>query len=167
MATLLLAIAASPAAADLRYTTHIETRKAESAQPVDPIMGMIGAMLASRFPSGDMTMTVGNAGTRVEFANALGPVPAGGVMLIRMGSTVILNPVDRTYWTARTPTPVIPGSAAPTVTAIASRVFERPSVQRAGASRSWLTCRGWRCAPNWGPDGAPNWGPPGCEDNAP
>ncbi len=116
IAALLLAVAASPAAADLRYTTHIETRKAEAAQPVDPMMGMIGAMLASRFPSGDMKMTVGDAATRVEFVNALGPVPAGGVLLMRSGSTVILNPADHTYWTARAPAALVPGSTAPAIT---------------------------------------------------
>jgi hypothetical protein len=115
-ATLLFAIATSPASAELRYTTHVETRKAAAAQPVDPMMGMIGAMLASRFPSGDMKMTVGDAGTRVEFANALGPVPAGGVLLMRSGSTVILNPADHTYWTARAPAAVIPGANAPAIT---------------------------------------------------
>lgn len=124
VATLLVAIAAPPAAAELRYTTHIETRKAEAAQPVDPMMGMIGAMLASRFPSGAMKMTVGDAGTRVEFANALGPVPAGGVMLMRTGSTVILNPADRTYWTARVPATLIPGSAAPAVSTKRTGEFE-------------------------------------------
>ena len=124
IAALLFAIAASPAAAELRYTTHIETRKAEAAQPVDPMMGMIGAMLASRFPSGDMKMTVGDAGTRVEFVNALGPVPAGGVMLMRTGSTVILNPVERTYWSARAPAPLIPGSTAPAVTTKRTGEFE-------------------------------------------
>ena len=121
---LLFAISVSPAAAELRYTTHIETRKAEAAQPVDPMMGMIGAMIASRFPSGDMKMTVGDGGTRVEFVNALGPVPAGGVMLMRTGSTVILNPVERTYWTARAPAPLIPGSAAPAVTTKRTGEFE-------------------------------------------
>lgn len=124
IAALLFVIAASPAAAELRYTTHIETRKAEAAQPVDPMMGMIGAMLASRFPSGDMKMTVGDGGTRVEFVNALGPVPAGGVMLMRTGSTVILNPVERTYWTARAPAPLLPGSAAPAVTTKRTGEFE-------------------------------------------
>src|SRR5213075_1249634 len=89
-----------PATAELRYTTHIETRKAQTTQPVDPMLGMIGAMLASRFPTGDMTMTVGAGGTRVEFVNALGPVPAGGVLLLRTGATVVLNPANRTYWSA-------------------------------------------------------------------
>lgn len=113
---LLVAISVSPAAAELRYTTHIETRKAESSQPIDPVMGMIGAMLASRFPSGDMKMTVGDGGTRVEFVNALGPVPAGGIMLIRPGSTVIINPGERTYWTAKTPAAAIPGATPPAIT---------------------------------------------------
>jgi hypothetical protein len=124
MAGLLVAVAVSPAAADLRYTTHIETRKVESAEPIDPLMGMIGAMMASRFPTGDMTMTVGEAGTRVEFVNALGPVPAGGVMLIRTGSTVILNPIDRTYWTARAPAPVLIGANAPAITSKRTGQFE-------------------------------------------
>jgi hypothetical protein len=115
-AALIFAIAASPVAAEIRYTTHIETRKAEATQPVDPMMGMIGAMLASRFPTGDMKMTVGDAGTRVEFANALGPVPAGGIMLMRSGSTVILNPADHTYWTARPPAATLSGANAPAIT---------------------------------------------------
>ena len=123
-AALLLAIAASPAAADLRYTTHIESRKAETTQPVDPMMGMIGAMLASRFPTGDMKMTVGDAGTRVEFVNAVGPVPAGGVMLMRSGSTVILNPADQTYWAARTPAPALPGGNTPSVSAKRTGEYE-------------------------------------------
>jgi hypothetical protein len=123
-AALLIAVAVSPAAADLRYTTHIETRKVESAQPIDPMMGMIGAMMASRFPTGDMKMTVGEAGIRVEFVNALGPVPAGGVMLIRDGSTVILNPVERTYWMTGRITPAIPASSTPTVTAKRTGEFE-------------------------------------------
>jgi hypothetical protein len=113
--TLLVAIAASPAAADLHYTTHIATRKAESTQPIDPMMGMIGAMLVSRFPTGDMTMTVNETGTRVEFLNGLGPVPAGGVLLLRGAQAVILNPATHTYWTAPAPRTPLPGSAAPTV----------------------------------------------------
>ena len=123
-AALLFAIATSPASAELRYTTHVETRKAQAAQPVDPMMGMIGAMLASRFPSGDMKMTVGDAGTRVEFANALGPVPAGGILLMRGGSTVILNPADHTYWTARAPAAAIPGATTPAITSKRTGEYE-------------------------------------------
>lgn len=127
LTALLFAIPISPAAADLRYTTHIETRKGDaSTQPVDPMMGMIGAMLSSRFPSGDMKMTVGDAGTRVEFVNALGPVPAGGVMLMRGGTTVILNPADHTYWTAGAPKPVVPGGTPPAVTT--TRTGERETL---------------------------------------
>lgn len=124
MATLLVAVTASPADADLRYTTHIESRKAESAQPVDPVLAMIGAMLASRLPTGDMKMTVGDGGTRIEFANAVGAVPAGGVMLIRDGSTVILNPAEQTYWPARMPAVAIPGGATPAVNTKRTGEFE-------------------------------------------
>jgi hypothetical protein len=113
---LLAVLVATPAAADLHYTTHITTRKAESTAPIDPMMGMIGAMLVSRFPTGDMAMTVSESGTRVEFVNALGPVPAGGVLLLRPTSAVILNPANHTYWMAPAPRTPLPGGAgAPTV----------------------------------------------------
>ena len=130
-ACLSLVMAASPAAAELRYTTHIETRKAQTTQPVDPMLGMIGAMLAARLPAGDMTMIVGVAGTRVEFASGLGPVPAGGVLLLRTGSTVVMNPADRTYWTAPAPRTTLPGGVVPTVNSKRTGEFSTVSGVRA------------------------------------
>ncbi len=115
VAWLSFVIAALPAAAELRYTTHVEMRKAQTTQPVDPMLGMIGAMLASRFPTGDLKIVVGPAGQRVEFVNGLGPIPAGGILLLRTGSTVILNPASRTYWSAPNPRTTLPGGATPTV----------------------------------------------------
>ncbi len=98
----LAVLAVAPAAAQLRYTTHVEMRKLDAPPPADPLLGMLGALVANRIPKGDASTTIGERGARIEFRSAVGPIPAGGVMLIRGGSVVMLNPADRTYWTSQT-----------------------------------------------------------------
>ncbi len=94
--------ATSPAAAQLRYSTHVEMRKLDVPPPTDPILGMLGALVAGRMPNGDASIVVGHDGARIEFRNAVGPVPAGGMMLLRGGKVAVIDPAKRTYWTSPT-----------------------------------------------------------------
>ena len=104
--TLLFFVAwAAPAAAELRYITHVEARKLPSDAPVDPLLGVLGSMLMNFMASGDTTTIIGMSSVRVETKNAVGPVPAGSAVLLRMGSALVLNAQDQTYW----PLPEIPG----------------------------------------------------------
>lgn len=104
--TLALAIAiAAPAGADLRYTTHVEARKVPATGPPDPLLGILGGMLMNLMASGDTTTIIGANGARVEIKSAIGPIPAGAAILLRIGSAVVINPQDQTYWTL----PGVPG----------------------------------------------------------
>lgn len=104
--TLALAITiAAPAGAELRYTTHVEARKLQSAASADPLLGALGGMLMNLMASGDTTTVIGMNAVRVETKSAIGPVPAGSAILLRSGSALVINATDQTYWTL----PVIPG----------------------------------------------------------
>ena len=103
-ATVLTIAIAAPAAAELRYTTHVEARKLQSAAPVDPLLGVLGGMLMNVMASGDTTTIIGMNGVRVETTKTVGPVPAGSAILLRVGSALVLNSQDQTYW----PLPDVP-----------------------------------------------------------
>ena len=104
--TLALALAiAAPAGAELRYTTHVEARKLQSAAAADPLLGALGGMLMNLMAAGDTTTVIGMNAVRVETKSAVGPVPAGSAILLRSGSALVINPKDQTYWTL----PGIPG----------------------------------------------------------
>lgn len=95
-------LALAPTHAQVRYSTHVEMRKLEATPPTDPILGMLGALVAGRMPNGDASIVVGSEGARIEFRTAVGPIPAGGMMLLRSGSVAVLNPANQTYWTSPT-----------------------------------------------------------------
>lgn len=92
-------------AADLRYSVKTELQKtatASASPAVNPLLTMMGeAMTRQVLPEGSavMTYTIGEKGTRIEFANAAMGQPAGTVSLVQPdGTAVVLNPKDQTYW---------------------------------------------------------------------
>lgn len=128
----------SPAAAQLRYNTHVEMRKLDAPPPTDPILGMLGALVAGRMPNGDASIVVGGEGARIELHNAVGPVPAGGMMLLRSGSVAVLDPANRTYWTS--PTSMLTSAlAGRTPTVSSARTGEYSMVAGVRAERVTFT----------------------------
>lgn len=103
LAGVVLALTA-PLGAELRYTMKIESQK--NTEPVttasNPLMAMIAGLLSSTLaPAGglEITVTMGEQGSRVEYDKAYLVVPAGGVTLVRPdGSMVVLDPASKTYW---------------------------------------------------------------------
>ena len=105
LTVVLVLFVAAPAGADLRYTTHVEARKLQTAGTADPLLGILGGMLMNLMASGDTTTVIGSNGARVETKSAIGPVPAGAAILLRSGAALVINPQDQTYWAL----PGIPG----------------------------------------------------------
>jgi hypothetical protein len=103
LAGVLLALTA-PVGAELRYTMKIESQKNTEplTTPPNPLMAMLGGLLASTMaPAGglEITVTIGEQGSRVEYNKAYLVVPAGGITLVRAdGSMVVLDPASKTYW---------------------------------------------------------------------
>ena len=129
---------AAPAGAQLRYNTHVEMRKLEAPPPADPILGLLGALVSGRMPNGDASIVVGDQGARIEFRNAVGPIPAGGMMLLRSGSVAVLNPADRTYWTS--PTSMLTSAlAGRTPTVASTRTGEYSMIAGVRAERVTFT----------------------------
>jgi len=95
---------AAPLQADLKYTMKIETQKTTGSivEASSPIVTMLGAVVAAAMaPEGglELTVTMGEAGSRVEYSRAYSIVPAGGVTLLRPGGgMIVLDPAQRTYW---------------------------------------------------------------------
>jgi hypothetical protein len=121
-AAVLTVLLAAPLSAELKYTMHIEAKPSTAAPsaPANPMMEMIGAIVASTMaPQGglELTVTVGNRGTRVEYAQAYMIVPAGGVTLLTpAGEMIVLDPSKRTFWKMSKPDlSSLPGGG-PTVT---------------------------------------------------
>lgn len=102
-ALVVVASAAVPLHAELKYTTHMEIRKtAAPAQPVNPMIGIMGdAVMKQMVPDGaaDLVYLVGDKGARVEYLQAAMGLPAGTINLITLDGTIaILNPQEKTYW---------------------------------------------------------------------
>jgi len=99
-----LVVSTAPLRAELRYTMRIESqRSAEPAAPAaNPLLALIGGMILSTLapPGGvDITVTMGERGSRVEYSQPYAAVPAGGVLLSRPdGSIVVLDPSSKTFW---------------------------------------------------------------------
>jgi hypothetical protein len=104
-----VAVSTAPLAADLRYTMRVESRQSTEppATPASPLMAMLGGMVASTMapPGGlEITIIVGEQGSRVEYSQAYTVVPAGGVTLVRPdGSIVVIDPTAKTYWRLNKP----------------------------------------------------------------
>jgi hypothetical protein len=121
-AAVLTALLVAPLSAELKYTMHIEAKPstAASTAPANPMLEMIGAIVASTMaPQGglEVTVTVGDHGTRVDYAQAYMIVPAGGVTLVTpKGEMIVLDPAKRTFWKMSKPDlSALPGGG-PTVT---------------------------------------------------
>src|SRR3954470_20133227 len=103
----LMLTTAAPAFADLHFTVHTEARPVSTSEAVSPFLAMAGDMLIkTMFPDGtsESTYWISNDGsTRIELTEGnaqLKMMPAGSVMLhLASGSTVIMNPTDKTYRT--------------------------------------------------------------------
>ena len=131
VAAALLLTAAAPAFADLHFTIHTEARPVSTSEPVSPLLAMAGDMaIKALFPDGSSESTYwisDNGSTRVELTKANAMMPAGSVMLhLASGSTVIINPADKTYWTLSVPASPLQAMA------FASQLKPEVSVVRTG-----------------------------------
>ena len=101
-AALILAASARPARADLHYTLHTEVRQVTPIEPVNPMRAMAGDIIVrTMLPDGpaDSIYWISDRGTRVELTKANAVMPAGSVVLhLGDGTTVIMNPAEKTYW---------------------------------------------------------------------
>lgn len=102
--TLLTGALVAPLDAELRYTMKIESQKSTEplTTPPSPLMAMLGGMVAGTMaPAGglEITVTMGERGSRVEYDKAYTIVPAGGVTLVRPdGSMLVIDPAAKTFW---------------------------------------------------------------------
>jgi len=108
LATLVIAASlCAPLRADLKYTTHMETKKtAAPAQPMNPMIGIMGdAVMKQMVPDGaaDLVYLISDKGARVEYLQAAMGLPAGTINLITLDGTIaVLNPKEKTYWKTTT-----------------------------------------------------------------
>ena len=134
----------APLQAELKYTMKIEARPSSvpTPPPTNPVLGMIGAaVVSSMAPAGglEMTVTVGERGTRVEYAKDYLIVPAGGATIVRPdGSMIVTNPAARTYWQMAKPDLAAMG-AKPVVTI--KRTGEFSTVAGTRAERATMEIR--------------------------
>jgi hypothetical protein len=105
LAALLFAVVAvAPLRADLKYVSRVTARPSTVPLPptTNPMFTMLGGVIVGTIvPTGgvQMTVTVGERGTRIEYDQAYVMVPAGSAMIVRPdGSGVVLNPSEKTYW---------------------------------------------------------------------
>jgi hypothetical protein len=141
-AAVLLGACVAPLRAELKYTMRIEARPSSVPAPpsTNPMLGMIGAaVVGSMAPPGglEMTVTVGERGTRVEYAKDYLIVPAGGATIVRPdGSMIVTNPAARTYWQMAKPdlsglgaTPVVTVRRTGEFSTVAGTRAERASME--------------------------------------
>lgn len=101
-----LCLVAAPAAAELKYTMHLELKKGEAAAAANPMLAMMAQRFANVVPAGgaDMIFIVGERGVRVEYVQAAMGQSAGTIVLARpTGDVLALNPADKTYWKVAMP----------------------------------------------------------------
>src|SRR5262245_34474499 len=94
---------AAPLRAELKYTMKMDAHKSATPAPeADPMMAMLANTIVSTLvPTGgiEMTITLGDKGSRVEYNKAYSGVPSGGITLVRPdGSLVVLDQATKTYW---------------------------------------------------------------------
>ena len=141
-ALLLTAGIVAPLHADLKYTMTIQTEKSTGPviPPSSPLMTMLGGVVVGAMaPAGglEITVTIGEGGSRVEYSRAYTVVPAGGVTLMRPGGEmIVLDPAKRTYWRMARPeaggllpTPDVTVTRTGAIEAIAGVQSERATLE--------------------------------------
>jgi len=104
LAACLASVVTAPLRADLKYTTHMEIKKAEKAaeQPANPMIGMMAdAVMKQMVPGGeaDVVYLVGEKGARIEYMQSAMGQPAGTITIFSPdGNLSVLNPNEKTYW---------------------------------------------------------------------
>jgi hypothetical protein len=116
---LMVCALASPARAELKYTMRIESRpSAVTTTPANPrLTALAENVVQSLAPAGglELTVTVGERGTRVDYLRRFLAVPAGGSTIVRPdGSMVVIDQTARTYW--QMARPALTAGATPAVT---------------------------------------------------
>jgi hypothetical protein len=106
-ALVITSIVSTPLRAELKYTMHMEIKRAAGpAQPTNPMIGIMGdAVMKQMVPDGaaDLVYLVGDKAARVEYQQAAMGLPAGTINLLTPdGTMVILNPSEKTYWKTST-----------------------------------------------------------------
>lgn len=100
------ALLGAPLRAELKYTLRTEAHAStvKPAGPGNPLFTMLSSLVIGMIapPGGtEMTVTVGDRGTRVDYPRAFAMVPAGSSVLVTPdGGMVVLNPSARTFWKA-------------------------------------------------------------------
>jgi hypothetical protein len=87
----------------LKYVSRMEMQPSTAPVPGDPILESIGRSVGQMMlPGGSIQMTtiVGEYGIRLEWDRALPGIPAGAAMIYNAadGSSVVINPAQKTYW---------------------------------------------------------------------
>jgi hypothetical protein len=141
-AAVLTLLLVAPLSAELKYTMRIEAKPSTAAAtaPANPMLEMIGAIVASTMaPQGglEMTVTVGDRGTRVDYTQAYMIVPAGGATLLTpKGEMIVLDPAKRTFWKMSKPDmSALPGGG-PAVTV--TRTGQTETISGVRAERATL-----------------------------
>jgi len=134
VALCLVTVVSARLSADLKYTMHMEVKKADAAaaQGSNPMIGMMGdAMMKQMVPDGaaDIVYLIGEKGSRIEFMQAAMGQAAGTVNLGRPdGTLIVMNPKEKTYWQTTSQAAMAAMKAAgitpPEVTATRSGKFE-------------------------------------------
>jgi len=103
---ILIGVVVAPLRADLQYTIRTEAHPSTVAPtgPGNPLFTMLSSLVLGMIapPGGtEMTVTVGEHGTRVDYPRAFAMVPAGGsVIVLPDGEMVVLNQSAKTFWKA-------------------------------------------------------------------
>jgi hypothetical protein len=119
---------AAPLRAELKYTMKIEAHPSAvpAAPSNDPLISMIGGIVVGTIaPAGglELVVTVGERGTRVDYARGYMIVPAGGATIMKPdGSMAVLDPAKKTYWTM----------VKPDLTTISGMGASKVTMQRTG-----------------------------------
>jgi hypothetical protein len=95
-----VAFSAPAAAAELKYTMHMEAKPAANASN-DPMSAMAGGMIGQMFPAGgiDQVIVAGEKGVRSEQKQEFAGMKAGTVTLIKPdGSQYVIDTASKTYW---------------------------------------------------------------------
>jgi len=142
MVAVVIGVVTVPLRAELRYTMRIESQKSTEppAAATNPLLSLLGGMILSTLaPAGgvDLTVTMGERGSRVEYSQPYAAVPAGGILLSRPdGSLVVIDPASKTFW--RLPKPDL-SQVKPELTV--TRTGEKADVAGVPAERATINLR--------------------------
>lgn len=93
----------APLSAELKYTLHIDVKKAEvpAGQTVSPMIAMMGeSMIKELLPAGgaDLIYIIGERGSRVDYLQpAMGQAAGTFNLSLPDGTVFVVNPKDKTY----------------------------------------------------------------------